>query len=147
MNVRINRILDQDQIASILETLLSSRPIKILKVIARTGKNASSVPWVYYSNELSGDRNATFISFKDLLSNFWIWLSTLELMTLALLKRVAISKVVWHFVEEGDQIYSLQYGWAKVIEKEYSLYQELPRFWIELESSIEIVEPCFVEIF
>ena len=55
MKALLNRILDREQIASILDNLLANRPVKILRVIARTGKHASSVPWVYYSNELTGE--------------------------------------------------------------------------------------------
>ena len=55
MKALLNRILDREQVASILDTLLANRPVKILRVIARTGKHASSVPWVHYSNELTGE--------------------------------------------------------------------------------------------
>ena len=149
MKALINRILDREQIASILDTLLANRPVKILRVIARTGKNTSSVPWIYYSNQLTGDRFATFISFDDLIQNFWIWLSTVELTMMAMFKRIAISKVVTLFVSEGDCVYSLQHGWATVIEKQFSESLGIPRLWIEVErdAQIEIVEPCYVEVF
>ena len=149
MKALLNRILDREQIASILNTIFAKRPVKILRVIARSGKNASSVPWIYYSNELTGDRFATFISFNDLLQNFWVWLSTLELTMMAMFKRIAISKVVTLFVSEGDHVYSQQHGWATVVEKQFSESLGIPRFWIEVErdSRLEIIEPCFVEIF
>ena len=149
MKALLNRILDREQITSILENLLVDRPVKILRVIARSGKNASSVPWIYYSNEITGDRCATFISFDDLIQNFWVWLSTLELTMMAMFKRIAVSKAIALFVSQGDCVYSQQHGWATVIEKQLSESLGIPRFWIEVErdSRLEIVEPCFLEVF
>ena len=165
MKALLNRILNREQIASILDNLLANRPVKILRVISRTGKHSSSVPWVYYSNELTDagasrqaelvglptaiDRFATFISFDALIQHFWIWLSTLELTMMAIFKRIAISKAIALFVSEGDCVYSQQHGWATVIEKQFSESLGIPRFWIEVErdSGLEIVEPCLVEIF
>ena len=149
MNARLNRILDSEQITQILATLLTNRPIKILKVIVRTGRQQSSVPWVYYVNEITGDRYATFVSFQDLLASFWVWLSTVELMAITMFKRQAISRVVWNYVREGDIVYSLKHGWASVVDKDETIHENVPRLWLELDknSRIEIEEPCFVEIF
>lgn len=47
---QINRILQPEQIAEILDTLFVNRPIKILRTIARTGKYSQSVPWVHIDN-------------------------------------------------------------------------------------------------
>ena len=149
MEARLNRILDQEQISQILEVLLIDRPLKILKVIARSGKQQTSVPWIYYENEITKNRFASFVSFKDLTINFWRWLATVQLLAIAILKRQAISKAVWHYVQVGDWIYSSNYGWAKVINKELTNVLKLPRLWLQLESDskIEIEEPCFVEMF
>ena len=146
---RINRILDSEQITSILETLLIDRPVKIIRVIARSGRNNSSVPWLYFENQLSGDRTATFISFEEILKNFWIWLELIQLTIQALYKRINISKVIWQFVETGNLVYSKKHGWVKVIKKEYTESFGIPRFWIKVDKdcSIETIEPCFVEVF
>ena len=146
---RINRILDSEQIALILETLLIDCPVKIIRVIARSGRNASSVPWLHFENQLSGDRAATFISFEEILKNFWIWLESIRLTIQALYKRINISKVIWQFVETDNLVYVEKHGWVKVIKKEYTESLGVPRFWIELDKDcgIETIEPCFVGVF
>ena len=83
MTHQINRILTDNQIVEILNTIFINRPIKILRTICRTGRNATSVPWIHYQNEITGDRLATFISFDDLLQNFWVWLETVNLFAIA----------------------------------------------------------------
>ena len=145
--LRLNRILDSEQITDILKTLFINRPIKIIRVIARSGRGGSSVPWVYLKNEITGDRVATFISFQDLLHNFWAWLETVKLLVIAHFQRQAISKVVWFFVNQGDRVYHRTLGWGIVVEKQLSVSSKIPRFWLDLEDRIEIIEPCFVEIF
>ena len=145
MTLQINRILDDSAIAQILDKLFVNRPVKILKTISRIGRN--QISWIHYSNEITGQRFATFVSFADLLRSFWLWLETVNLLAIALFQRQAISEVVWHFVGEGDLLYSRLHGWGLVIEKDRTESLKQPRLWLELEDSVEMLEPCFVEIF
>ena len=144
MAIRLNRILDDRQLTEVLTRIFLNQPIKVVRAIARTGRNQSSVPWVYLFNEITQRYTATFISFDDLLENFWLWLDTIELMAIALFQRQAISEVIYHYVEEGDRVYSRLHGWAVIVLKERSESKQLPRIWLELENRLEIVEPCYL---
>ena len=149
MTLYINRILDYEYITKILNYIFINKPVSIIRTISRTGRNKSSVPWLYYVNEITGQKFSTFISFKDLLQNFWVWLESVNLFAIAFFQRQKISEVVWHFVKVGDHIFSLQHGWATIIEKQILDASQQKRLWIDLESDsqIEIIEPCMVEIF
>ena len=112
MTIRLNRILDDLQLTQILTTIFSNSPgIVVKRAIARTGHHGTSVPWVYLFNEITQRYTATFISFDDLLENFWLWLDTIELMAIsltawlryALFQRRGISEVIFQCVEEGDK--------------------------------------------
>ena len=144
MAIRLNRILDDRQLTEVLTRIFLNQPIKVVRAIARTGRNQSSVPWVYLFNEITQRYTATFISFDDLLENFGEWLDTIELMAIALLQRQAISEVIYHCLEEGDRVYSRLHGWAVIVLKERSESKRLPRIWLELEDRLEIVEPCYL---
>lgn len=150
MSHQINRILTDNQITEILNTIFINRPIKILRSLSATGHHKTSVPWVYYVNEITQESMASFISFKDLLQNFWVWLESVNLFALAFFQRLAISEIIYrNFINNGDHVYHKNLGWAKIINSERSEKLNMPRFWIELESDsrIEIVEPCYLEIF
>ena len=145
MAIRLNRILDDLQLTQILTTIFRNSPgVVVKRAIARTGRNQSSVPWVYLFNEITQRYTATFISFNDLLENFWLWMDTIELMATALFQRQAISEVIYQCLEEGDRVYSRLHGWAIVVLKERSESKRLPRIWLELEDRLEIVEPCYL---
>ena len=144
MKTRLNRILDDRQLTEILARIFLNQPIKVVRAIARTGHHGTSVPWVYLFNEITQRYTATFISFDDLLENFWIWLDTIELMTIALFQRQAISEVIFRCVEEGDRVFSRLHGWAIVVFKERSESKGLPRIVLELEDCLEIIEPCYL---
>ena len=105
MTLYINRILDDEYITNILNYIFINRPVSIIRTISRTGRNKSSVHWLYYVNEITG-QFSTFISFQDLLQNFWVWLESINLFAIALFQRQKISEVVWHFVKVGDHIFS-----------------------------------------
>ena len=149
MTLYVNRILDDEYITKILNCIFINRPVSIIRTISRTGRNKSSVPWLYYVNEITGQKFSTFISFQDLLQNFWVWLESVNLFAIAWFQRQKISEVVWHFVKVGDHIFSLQHGWGTIIKKQISDAFGQKRLWIDLESNsqIKIVEPCMVEIF
>ena len=149
MTLQINRILNDEYITNILNFIFVNRPVKIIRTIARTGVHASSVPWLYYTNEITGQRFATFISLQDLLSSFWVWLESINIFAIAFNIRKQISKIVYHFLNVGDHIFSLEHGWAYIVKIETSAVSGHLQLWIETEkdSRIEIVEPCKVEIF
>ena len=150
MTHQINRILSDEYTTKILKFIFKNRAVKILRTIARTGRHNTSVPWVYYKNEITQNKFSTFISLKDLLQNFWVWLETVNLFAIAFFKRLAISEIIYrYFVNEGDHVFCQRLGWGRIIEKNITEKLKHPQLWIELESNfqIEIVEPCFVEIF
>ena len=78
---RINKILNSEQLEAVLKTLFRDRPVKILRIIAATGR--SQVSWIHIENTVSGKKLATFISFQDLIDSFWEWLRVLEMFALA----------------------------------------------------------------
>ena len=149
MTLQINRILNDEQTTEILNFIFVNKPIKVLRSIARTGRNNTSVPWLYYVNEITQQRFATFISLQNLLSSFWIWLETINIFAIAFVIRKQISAIMWNFVNEQDHVFSLQHGWCRIIKKEISVVSGHQQLWIksEKDNSIEIVEPCTVEVF
>ena len=42
---RINKILNSEQLEAVLQTLLQNRPVKIIRIIAATGR--SQVTWIH----------------------------------------------------------------------------------------------------
>lgn len=143
----INRILDSEQIEQVLQILLINKPVRLLKFFARTGRNESSVPWIYFENEITGDRIATFVSFNDVFSAFLIWLETAQVLLLAFWQRIAISKVIWQFVQVGDRVYSEGFGCVEVVEKDITEGQKIPRFWIAADDCLDSVMPCDIRPF
>lgn len=144
MSIRLNRILDDTQIDALLKTIFCNQPITVLKTIARTGRNRSSVSWVYLQHDLTLTRTATFISFNDLVDNFFIWLDTIELMAIALFQRRAISEVAYLYFQEEDRVYSREWGWGIIVKKER--LNNSPRFWLLVDDAIALVEPCTVQL-
>lgn len=146
MTIRLNRILDDVQIDQIHRTIFCNQPITVLRTIARTGRNNSSVSWVYLQHNITLTRTATFISFDELLNNFFIWLDTIELMAIALFQRSALNEAIYLILDEEDRVYSCQHGWGIIVKKERTEFKKLPRFWLELDEYIASVEPCTVQI-
>ena len=143
----INRILHNEQIEQVLRTLLINKPVKLLKFIARTGRNSTSVPWIYIENEITGERMSTFVSMKDVFLAFWTWLETAQVLFLAFWQRISISKVIWQYVEIGETVYNQGYGWVKVVDKDWTEGKGIPRFWIDTGDRLETLMPCQVELF
>ncbi|GAB4551292.1 MAG: hypothetical protein Tsb0014_45590 [Pleurocapsa sp.] len=101
---RINKILNSQQLEAVLRTLFPDRPVKILRIIAATGR--SQVCWVHLENTISGRRIATFLPFKDLIVSFWQWLAVLEVFALATWEINNIATCVWNLVNVGDRVFS-----------------------------------------
>ena len=146
MAIRLNRILDDTQIDRILKTIFCNKPITVLRTIARTGRNQSSVSWVYLQHDVTQKRTATFISFNELLENFFIWLDTVELMAIAIFQRQALNEAMYLIFQEEDRVYSRQYGYGIIVKKERTEFKKLPRFWLDLDDTIATVEPCTVQV-
>ncbi len=145
MAIKLNRILDDTQIDQILKTIFCNKPITVLRTIARTGRNRSSVSWVYLQHDLTLTRTATFISFDELLTNFLIWLDTVEIMAIAIFQRQALNEAMYLIFAEEDRVYSCQHGWGIIVKKQRAEANK-PRFWLELNDSIKVIEPCTVQV-
>jgi hypothetical protein len=102
MLTRINKILNSEQLEAVLQILFQNRPIKIIRIIAATGR--SQVTWIHLENILNQRRMASFLSFDDLIGNFWEWLVTLEMFALAAWEINRIRECVWHLVDKSDRI-------------------------------------------
>jgi hypothetical protein len=137
---QINRNLHHEQVKAVLEFVFVNRPLKLIKVLATTGKYNQSVPWVYYECELTGMRRATFISFQDLLEAFWSWLETINLLAISLWERNAVSREIWSAIEAGESIYHKCLGWAQVIEKDFDR-RDFPRFWVRIDGETGAIAP------
>ena len=98
---RINKILNSDQLEAVLQILFQSRPVKIIRIIAATGR--SQVTWIHIENVLNQRRMATFLSFDDLIKNFWSWLMMLEMFAAAAWEISQIRECVWSLVCIGDK--------------------------------------------
>ena len=140
MPTQLNRKLDDSLLFQVLDRLFCNSPVTIIKAIARTGKYAQSVPWVWLRHEISGQTWATFISLEDLLQGFFEWLGTIELMMLALFQKNAIAEIIYAVVKEGERVYSRKNGMITVIEKERTVSLGLPRVWVETEDAIAVVD-------
>ena len=140
-SARINRILQPEQLHSILETLFINRPIKILRTIARTGKYAQSVPWVHWECEITGMRRATFISFQDLLDSFWVWWESASTFALALWEVSIIAKVIWSVLPVGSWVYHNNIGKAQIAAKDISRKTGKLRFWLRANDRAYVAYP------
>ena len=101
---RINKILNCDQLEAVLQILFQSRPVKIIRIIAATGR--SQVTWIHIENVLNQRRMASFLSFDDLIKNFWEWLLMLEMFALAAWEIDRLRECVWNLVCIGDLVLS-----------------------------------------
>ena len=140
---QVNKTLHRSQLEGVLKTLFVNKPLKILRFIPSTGR--SGVVWVHIENEISGKRRATFLSFADVLEAFCAWLETLNIMVLAIWQRMHISKTIWHMVNECDLLHHKKYGWVDLIKKQWK--NGWLEFKIKTKDSIEVIEPCEIEIF
>ena len=96
---RINKILNSEQLEAVLQILFQNRPVKIIRIIAATGR--SQVTWIHIENTFNQRRMASFLSFKDLIQNFWEWLFMLEMFALAAWEINRIRECVWNLVDFG----------------------------------------------
>ena len=133
---RINKILNSEQLLAVLEQFFQHRPIKILRIIAATGR--SQVSWIYLENTISGRRLASFISFQDLVVGFWQRLEVLEMFALASWELSKIATCVWNLVAIGDRIFARETNKVGVVIKKND------RLWIDWGETIQTEDPAYI---
>lgn len=141
---RINKILNSQQLLAVLEQVFQARPVKILRVIAATGK--SQVSWIHMENELSGRRLATFISFADLIQGFWHWLEVLEMFALAAWELNAIATCVWNLLTVGDIVFSRETNRQGIIVEKNDKDRLNHKLWINWGENTTIEHPAYIVI-
>ena len=140
---RINKILNSQQLLAVLEQFFQHRPVKILRIIAATGR--SQVSWIYLENTLSGRRLASFISFKDLMTGFWRWLEVLEMFALAAWELSKIATCVWNLVTVGDTVFARQTNRkGTVIKKDSNKFSRENRLWINWGETVKTEDPAYI---
>ena len=140
---QVNKTLHRSQLEAVLKTLFVNKPLKIIRFIPSTGR--SGVVWVYLENEILEIRRATFLSFANVLEAFCAWLETLNIMVLAIWQRMHISQTIWQIVNERDLLHHKKYEWVDLIKKQ--ILNGWLQFRVKTRDSIEIIEPCEIEIF
>ena len=139
---QIHKILNPEQVETAINALLSgaNSSIKILRTIAKTGKYGQANPWVYWQCEVTGKKVATFLSTKNLLSAFWSWLETVEVMLLAAWEQIVISTAIWNIAQLGDWAYHKTYGKVQIVEKT-SAGDGSRHLWIRYNQTSITVDP------
>jgi len=141
---RINKILNSEQLQAVLETLFQSRPVRIIRVIAATGR--SQVTWIHIENVLNHRRMASFLSFDDLIKNFWEWLLMLEMFALAAWEIKQIRECVWNLVSVGDRILSKDnHNSGIVIEKKITP-EKIKVLTINWGDNIALEDPAYMTV-
>jgi len=141
---RINKILNCDQLEAVLQILFQSRPVKIIRIIAATGR--SQVTWIHIENVLNQRRMASFLSFDDLIKNFWEWLLMLEMFALAAWEIDRLRECVWNLVCIGDLVLSKDSNNSGVVIEKNITKEKTKVLKINWGQSIAIEDPAYVVI-
>ena len=141
---RINKILNSEQLEAVLQTLFKSRPVKIIRIIAATGR--SQVTWIHIENALNQRRMATFLSFDDLIENFWSWLMMLEMFALAMWEINRLRECVWNLVCVGDRILSKDSDNSGVVVEKNITPEKNKVLAIDWGQSISTEDPAYVVV-
>lgn len=139
---RINQILNSAQLEAVLQTLFQNRPVKIIRVIAATGR--SQVTWIHIENVLNQRRMASFLSFDDLIGNFWSWLMTLEMFALAMWEIHRIRECVWNLVGIGDRVFSKDNNNSGVVIDKNITPSKTKALTIDWGQNISLEDPAYV---
>lgn len=140
---RINKILNSQQLLAVLKQVFKNRPVKILRIIAATGR--SQVSWIHIENTVSGRRLASFISFKDLITGFWHWLEVLELFALAAWELSNIATCVWNLVAVGDTVFDRQTNrQGTIVEKNSNKPRSQNKLWIDWGERIKAEDAAYI---
>ena len=141
---RINKILNSEQLEAVLQTLFQNRPVKIIRIIAATGR--SQVTWIHIENILNQRRMASFLSFDDLIKNFWEWLVMLEMFALAAWEIDRIRECVWNLVNLGDRIFSQDNNNSGVVIEKNINPEKTKALRINWGQNISLEDPAYVII-
>lgn len=139
---RINKILNSEQLEAVLQTLFQNRPVKIIRIIAATGR--SQVTWIHIENALNQRRMASFLSFDDLIKNFWQWLLMLEMFALAAWEINRIRECVWNLVCIGDRILSKDNCNSGVVINKDITPEKTKVLTIDWSQYISLEDPAYV---
>ena len=141
---RINKILNSEQLQAVLQMLFQSRPVKIIRIIAATGR--SQVTWIHIENVLNRRRMASFLSFDDLIKNFWSWLLVLEMFALAAWEINQIRECVWSLVNIGDRVLSKDSCNSGVVIEKKITPEKTKVLTIDWGQTILFEDPAYIMI-
>lgn len=141
---RINKILNSQQLQAVLQTLFQSRPVKIIRIIAATGR--SQVTWIHIENVLNQRRMATFLSFDDLIKNFWEWLLILEMFAASAWEINQIRECVWSLVDIGDRIFDKDNNNCGIVIEKNITPEKTKALRIDWGQNISLEDPAYVVI-
>ena len=141
---RINKILNSEQLQAVLQMLFQSRPVKIIRIIAATGR--SQVTWIHIENVLNRRRMASFLSFDDLIKNFWLWLLALEMFALAAWEINQIRECVWSLVNISDRVLSKDSCNSGVVIEKKITPEKTKVLTIDWGQTILFEDPAYIMI-
>ena len=141
---RINKILNSEQLQAVLQVLFQNRPVRIIRIIAATGR--SQVTWIHIENVLNQRRMASFLSFDDLIANFWSWLQVLEMFALTAWEITQIRECVWNLLEVGDRIFSKDSHNSGVVMEKNIASEKMKFLAIDWGQSISQEDPAYVVV-
>ena len=141
---RINKILNSEQLEAVLQTLFHNRPVKIIRIIAATGR--SQVTWIHIENVLNQRRMASFLSFDDLIKNFWEWLVMLEMFALAAWEINRLRECVWNLVRVGDRVLSKDNNNCGVVIEKKITSGKTKALKIDWGRDISLEDPAYVAV-
>ena len=124
--------------------MLQSRPVKIIRIIAATGR--SQVTWIHIENVLNQRRMASFLSFDDLIKNFWEWLLMLEMFALAAWQINRLRECVWNLVRVGDSILSKDNNNCRVVIEKKITPEKTKALTIDWGQHISLEDPAYVVV-
>ena len=141
---RINKILNSEQLQAVLQTLFQNRPVRIIRIIAATGR--SQVTWIHIENVLNKRRMASFLSFDDLIKNFWEWLLMLEMFALAAWEIARIRECVWNLVRIGDRILSKDNHNSGIVMEKKITSEKTKVLTIDWGQTISVEDPAYITV-
>ena len=139
---RINKILNSEQLQAVLQKLFQNRPVKIIRIIAATGR--SQVTWIHIENVLNRRRMASFLSFDDLIENFWEWLLMLEMFALAAWEINKIRECVWNLVSVGNIVVSKDRSNSGIVTEKNITPEKTKVLTIDWGQTISIEDPGYI---
>ena len=141
---RINKILNSEQLKAVLQTLFQNRPIKIIRIIAATGR--SQVTWIHIENVLNQRRMASFLSFDDLIKNFWEWLIMLEMFALSAWELNQIRECVWNLAYIGNSIFCKGNNQSGIVMEKNITPEKTKTLKINWGEIISLEDPAYIVI-